>query len=40
MQLRHYDTDLADTAWELVAPLLPAARPVDGRGFRSWSDYT
>jgi len=27
MQLTRYDTDLTDAAWELVAPLLPAARP-------------
>jgi putative transposase len=27
MQSKRYDTDLTDSAWELVAPLLPAARP-------------
>src|SRR5450755_834908 len=27
MQLTRYDTDLTDAAWELVAPLLPEARP-------------
>ena len=27
MQLTRYDTDLTDAAWELVAPLLPAAQP-------------
>lgn len=27
MPNKHYDTDLSDTAWALVSPLLPAARP-------------
>jgi putative transposase len=27
MPNKHYDTDLSDAAWALVAPLLPAARP-------------
>jgi putative transposase len=27
MQHKRYETDLTDAAWELVAPLLPAARP-------------
>ena len=28
MSTRFYDTDLTDAAWALVAPVLPAARPV------------
>jgi transposase len=27
MSNRFYDTDLTDTAWSWVAPVLPAARP-------------
>jgi putative transposase len=26
MTNKHYDTDLTDAAWELLEPLLPAAR--------------